>query len=59
MRELESASPAPAPQQEETQVSFGAMNEEEVIRRIRMTNPDEYSPREALSLLWELYDMLG
>jgi DNA mismatch repair protein MutS len=59
MRELESASPATAPRQEETQVSFGAMNEEEVIRRIRMTNPDEYSPREALSLLWELYDMLG
>ncbi len=59
MRELESASPAPAPRQEETQVSFGAMNEEEVIRRIRMTNPDEYSPREALALLWELYDMLG
>ena len=43
---------------EEQQVSFGAMNDEEVLNRLRKTNPDEYSPRDAMLLLQELCDML-
>ncbi len=43
---------------DDSQVSFEAMKEDDVIRRIRMTNPDEYSPREALAFLCELYDSL-
>ncbi|MBQ5331186.1 MAG: DNA mismatch repair protein MutS [Oscillospiraceae bacterium] len=46
------------PVKEEPQVSFSSMQEDEVIKRIRMTDPDEYSPREALALLCELHDML-
>ncbi len=43
---------------DENQISFGAMKEEEVISRLKKTNPDEYSPREAMLLLQELCDML-
>lgn len=42
----------------EPQVSFDSIAEEEVIARLRKTNPDEYSPREALALLGELWDKL-
>ncbi|MDE7293295.1 MAG: DNA mismatch repair protein MutS [Oscillospiraceae bacterium] len=42
----------------EPQVSFNSIAEEEVLSRLKKTNPDEYSPREALALLGELWDML-
>lgn len=43
----------------ENQISFGAMKDEEVLSRLRKTNPDEYSPRDAMALLQELCDMLN
>ena len=42
----------------EQQISFGAMKDEEVLTRLKKTNPDEYSPRDAMLLLQELCDML-
>lgn len=45
--------------EEEQQISFGSMKEEQVLSRLRKTNPDEYSPRDALLLLQELCDMLN
>ena len=45
--------------QEEQQISFGSMKEEQVLSRLRKTNPDEYSPRDAMLLLQELCDMLN
>ncbi|MDE6592318.1 MAG: DNA mismatch repair protein MutS [Oscillospiraceae bacterium] len=42
----------------EPQVSFNSIAEEEVLSRLKKTNPDEYSPREALALLGELWDKL-
>lgn len=50
---------APVKKEEEQQISFGSMKEEQVLSRIRKTNPDEYSPRDALLLLQELCDMLN
>ena len=41
------------------QISFGVLNDEEVLSRLRKTNPDEYSPRDAMLLLQELCDMLN
>ena len=49
--------PKAAPVQRE-QISFETMAEENVIHRLKMISPDEYSPREALVLLQELYDQL-
>lgn len=50
---------APVKKEEEQQISFGSMKEEQVLSRLRKTNPDEYSPRDALLLLQELCDMLN
>lgn len=50
---------APLKKEEEQQISFGSMKEEQVLSRLRKTNPDEYSPRDALLLLQELCDMLN
>lgn len=49
----------PLKKEEEQQISFGSMKEEQVLSRLRKTNPDEYSPRDALLLLQELCDMLN
>ena len=49
----------PKKQEEEQQISFGSMKEEMVLSRLRKTNPDEYSPRDAMLLLQELCDMLN
>lgn len=49
----------PKKQEEEQQISFGSMKEEQVLSRLRKTNPDEYSPRDAMLLLQELCDMLN
>jgi DNA mismatch repair protein MutS len=53
-----SSGAAPA-KNEEAQISFGSMKEEQVLSRLRKTSPDEYSPRDALLLLQELCDMLN
>ncbi len=50
---------APVKKEDEQQISFGSMKEEQVLSRLRKTNPDEYSPRDALLLLQELCDMLN
>ncbi|MDD7278643.1 MAG: DNA mismatch repair protein MutS [Oscillospiraceae bacterium] len=50
---------APVKKEEEQQISFGSMKEEQVLSRLRKTNPDEYSPRDAMLLLQELCDMLN
>ena len=50
---------APLKKEEEEQISFGSIKEEQVLSRLRKTNPDEYSPRDALLLLQELCDMLN
>lgn len=50
---------APVKKEEEEQISFGSIKEEQVLSRLRKTNPDEYSPRDALLLLQELCDMLN
>ena len=57
LREIETED-KPQPVKQREQVSFESMAEENVIRRLKMTSPDEYSPREALVLLQELYDSL-
>ncbi|MBQ5316156.1 MAG: DNA mismatch repair protein MutS [Oscillospiraceae bacterium] len=58
LSEIESTDSTPVRHEEKEQVSFASIAEDEVIRRIKMTSPDEYSPREALVLLQELYDSL-
>ncbi|MBQ5311294.1 MAG: DNA mismatch repair protein MutS [Oscillospiraceae bacterium] len=58
LSEIESTDSAPVRHEEKEQVSFASIAEDEVIRRLKMTSPDEYSPREALVLLQELYDSL-
>ena len=40
------------------QISFGALNDEEVLSRLRKTNPDEFSPADAKLFLQEICDML-
>ncbi len=57
--ELEKASRSSKPVcEDKKQISFCSMREEEVIDRLKKTNPDEYSPREALCLLQELCGLL-
>ncbi len=56
--ETEKASVKQTDAQEE-QISFGSMKDEEVLMRLKKTNPDEYSPRDAMLLLQELCDMLN
>ena len=58
LSEIETADSTPVRHEEKEQVSFASIAEDEVIRRLKMTSPDEYSPREALVLLQELYDSL-
>ncbi len=53
--EKAAARPAEAPRE---QITFGSMADDEVISRLKKTNPDEYSPRDALALLQELCEML-
>ncbi|MGN1089813.1 MAG: DNA mismatch repair protein MutS [Huintestinicola sp.] len=50
---------APVRISEEPQMSFTAMQDEEVLSRLKKTNPDEFSPREALLFLQEICDMLN
>ncbi|MBP1547371.1 MAG: DNA mismatch repair protein MutS, partial [Oscillospiraceae bacterium] len=57
--ESEQYSAAPKKEREEEQISFGSMKEEQVLSRLKKTNPDEYSPRDAMLLLQELCDMLN
>jgi hypothetical protein len=60
LREIENGGQRtePSAHEEKEQVSFASIKEDEVIRRIKMTSPDEYSPRDALRLLQEVYDYL-
>ena len=44
--------------EEEQQISFGSMKEEQVLSRLRKTNPDEFSPADAKLFLQEICDML-
>lgn len=46
-------------QSQPDQISFGNMKDEEVLSRLRKTNPDELSPKDALLFLSELCEMLG
>lgn len=56
--EAEKAAGGTVKENDEQQVSFGSINDEEVLSRLRKTNPDEYSPRDAMLLLQELCDMV-
>ncbi len=56
--ELENGKPSSV-SSEEPQISFTAIKDEEVLSRLRKTNPDEFSPREALLFLQEIWDLLN
>ncbi|MCM1523754.1 MAG: DNA mismatch repair protein MutS [Ruminococcus sp.] len=54
-RQKETESPEP---KREEQISFGNMKDEEVLNRLRKTDPDELSPKDALLFLSEMCEML-
>ena len=59
LAEMESAkAAAPSPEENDGQITFGAIDESRIIDRLKKTNPDELSDEDAKYLLKELVDML-